>query len=35
MISEGLKEKVDSWLIHLSLWDNAEKNWVISQEIQL
>lgn len=24
MISEGLKEKVNSWVIHLDLWDDAE-----------
>lgn len=35
MISGGLNEKVNSWLFHLSLWDGAEQNWVISNEIQL
>lgn len=32
MISEGLKGTVNSWLIHWSSWDDAEQNWVISQE---
>lgn len=35
MISEGLKEIVNSCIIHLSYWDDAEQNWVISHEIQL